>query len=75
LPPKAVRELKEEKQKELDALVEQMRRPALALAHTQAGFIARSCLADVARAVAALLPGVSVDVEETGEAGLRVGWE
>jgi hypothetical protein len=29
----------------------------------------------VARAVAALLPGVSVDVEETGEAGLRVGWE
>ena len=73
--PKILRELEDEKRAELDAAIAQMRRPALQLAQTQAGLISRSCLADVASAVAAALPGVSVEVEGPGDTGLRLSWE
>jgi hypothetical protein len=75
LTPKVLRELEDEKRAELDAAIAQMRRPALQLAQTQAGLISRSCLADVASAVAAALPGVSVEVEGPGDTGLRLSWE
>jgi hypothetical protein len=75
LTPKVLRELEDEKRAELDAAIAQMRRPALQLAQTQAGLISRSCLADVASAVAAALPGVSVEVEGPGDTGLRLSWD
>ena len=43
-------------------------------AHERAGLIARSCLDDVARAVADALPGVSVEVQGASES-LYVSWD
>ena len=65
----------DEKRLELDAVRTRLRRLDRVEEHKQqAGFIARSCLDDVARAVAAALPGVSVEVQGASES-LHVSWE
>jgi hypothetical protein len=74
LTPKVLREMVDEKQKEFDAAQVKVRRFKLEEARMQEGFIARSCLGDVARAVAAALPGVSVEVEGVNES-LRISWD
>ena len=74
LTPKVAREMADEKRRELDAVQTRLRRLDRVGAHEQAGFIARSCLDDVARAVAAALPGVSVEVQGASE-GLYISWE
>ena len=74
LTPKVAREMADEKRRELDAVQTRLRRLDRVEAHERAGFIARSCLDDVARAVAAALPGVSVEVQGASE-GLYISWE
>jgi hypothetical protein len=74
LTPKVLREMVDEKQKEFDAAEVTMRRFELEEGRMRSGYIARSCLGDVARAVAAALPGVSVEVEGVNES-LRISWD
>ena len=74
LTPKVARELADEKQMELDAVKVKLRRFDLVAKHVYDGFISRSCLGDVARAVAAALPGVSVEVLGASES-LHISWE
>ena len=74
LTPKVAREMADEKRRELDVVQTRLRRLDRVEAHERAGFIARSCLDDVARAVAAELPGVSVEVQGASE-GLYISWE
>ena len=59
---------------ELDAVKVKLRRFDLVAKHVYDGFISRSCLGDVARAVAAALPGVSVEVLGASES-LHISWE
>jgi len=66
LPPAAVRELFEAKQLQVDARLQVLHRAQLAAAQVACGVVALSCLGDVARAVAAALPGVSVEATERG---------
>ena len=61
LPPAAVRELMDAKQRQVVARLLALRRMQLAAAQVGCGLIARSCLRDVCAAVAAALPGVSVE--------------
>jgi len=74
LTPKVAREMADEKQQELDSVQSRLRRLDRVEAHERAGLIARSCLDDVARAVADALPGVSVEVQGASES-LYVSWE
>jgi hypothetical protein len=74
LTPKVAREMADEKRRELDAVQSRLRRLDRVEEHERYGYIARSCLDDVARAVADELPGVSVEVQGAS-GGLYISWD
>lgn len=87
LTPRAVRELIDDKKKELEAATLKARPLELELRHAREGFISLACIEDVARAIADSMPGVTVAAEAAvpqgggareggaAKAGIRISWE